>query len=269
MKNRLFGPLFVCCLSASLVPLNGKAADHPHYVQALADLHDASWLIEHRPGNLEQNAAEKDALEQINLAVILIKKASSDDHETGQDHPQVNEGANPAERLKMALLYLEKAKHDVEQDEDNSSAERVKEASLKRISAAEERTKIAINVGDAHHPNYLNALADLRTGRWLIEHRPGDAQQTEHEGLAVKRIDEALTLIKKASIDDGKDVNDHLTVDEKPDRAGRLQQATEFLKKAERDVNLEEDNAFANGLKDQSMKLIAEAIAQTKLAMTP
>ncbi|MEH2129414.1 MAG: hypothetical protein V7K86_01855, partial [Nostoc sp.] len=25
------------------------------------------------------------------------------------------------------------------------------------------------------HPYYLHALTDLRTARWLLEHRPGDA----------------------------------------------------------------------------------------------
>ena len=47
------------------------------------------------------------------------------------------------------------------------------------------------------HPAYLHALSNLRAARWLIEHRPGNWQQTQDEVEAVRRIDAAIGEIKK------------------------------------------------------------------------
>jgi hypothetical protein len=117
-----------------------------------------------------------------------------------------------------------------------------------------------LSASAADHPFYLHALSDLRAARWMVEHRPGDWQATDNEVVAVKEIDAAINEIKKASVDDGKDLADHPKVDEKPDHIGRLHEAVDFLKKARKDVNREEDNAFADGLKDRSLKHITEAI---------
>ena len=57
------------------------------------------------------------------------------------------------------------------------------------------------------HPAYLHALSDLRAARWMIEHRPGNWQQTTDEVEAVKKIDGAINEIKQASIDDGEDID--------------------------------------------------------------
>ena len=121
--------------------------------------------------------------------------------------------------------------------------------------------------GAAEHPYYLHALTDLRSARWMLDHRPGNWQQTEDEKEAVRRIDAAINEIKKASIDDGKDLNDHPPLDEKPEHIGRLRAALEFLEKARQDVNQEEDNRFADGLKDRSLQHINEAINRTRKAM--
>lgn len=51
----------------------------------------------------------------------------------------------------------------------------------------------------AHHPAYLHALADLRTARWLIDHRPGDWAQSADEGEAVRQIDAAIGDLKQAA----------------------------------------------------------------------
>ncbi len=123
------------------------------------------------------------------------------------------------------------------------------------------------NVRAADHPAYLHALSDLRAARWLIDHRPGDWRQTDDEIAAVGRIDEAINAIKKASIDDGKDLADHPKVDERADHMGRLHEAVDYLEKARHDVNEEEDNIFADGLKDRALKHINEAIRRTKIAI--
>ena len=117
------------------------------------------------------------------------------------------------------------------------------------------------------HPAYLHALSDLRAARWMLEHRPGNWKQTEDEMNAVREIDKAINEIKQASIDDGKDVNWHPQVDERPDHAGRLHAAADYLRKAREDVNREEDNGFARGLKNRALQHINAAIGGTERAM--
>jgi hypothetical protein len=115
----------------------------------------------------------------------------------------------------------------------------------------------------AHHPAYLHALSDLRAARWLIEHRPGDWAQTQDEVEAVRQIDAGINDIKKAAFDDGKNLNDHPPVDEHPDNRGRIHEALRFLNKARGDIAREEDNRFANGLRDRAVGHIDAAIHAT------
>lgn len=114
------------------------------------------------------------------------------------------------------------------------------------------------------HPAYLHALSDLRAARWLIEHRPGDWQQSADEAEAVHRIDAAINEIKRAAIDDGKDLAFHPAVDERPDHRGRIHEAIEYLRKARADISSGEDNAFANGLRDRATQHIDGAIRAAK-----
>jgi hypothetical protein len=110
------------------------------------------------------------------------------------------------------------------------------------------------------HPAYLHALTDLRHARAQIEKRGGDAEMKWDEQTATREIDAAIGEIKKASIDDGKNLADHPPVDVKADRAGRLHRALELLRKAHKDVSEKEDNNFAEGLKDRALHHISEAI---------
>jgi len=117
------------------------------------------------------------------------------------------------------------------------------------------------------HPYYLHALSDLRAARWMIEHRPGNWQQTVDEVEAVRRIDAAIGEIKKASIEDGKNLEDHPPVDERPDHPGRLHAALDFLRKARQDVSHDEDNLFAQGLQRRAYGHIDGAINAVKKAI--
>lgn len=117
------------------------------------------------------------------------------------------------------------------------------------------------------HPYYLHALSDLRAARWMIEHRPGNWEQTVDEVEAVRRIDAAIGEIKKASIEDGKNLEDHPPVDERPDHPGRLHAALDFLRKARQDVSHDEDNRFAEGLQARAYGHIDGAIAAVKKAI--
>src|SRR3984885_2455609 len=99
------------------------------------------------------------------------------------------------------------------------------------------------------HPAYLHALTDLRTARWMLEHRPGDAAVSAQEDVAITEIDAAIGEIKRAAIDDGKDLHDHPAVDGPKDRPGRLHKALELLRKVHSDVAREEDDPMVKGLR--------------------
>ena len=103
------------------------------------------------------------------------------------------------------------------------------------------------------HPYYLHALSDLRTARWMLEHRPGDAAVSAQEDIAVAEIDKTIGEIRKAAIDDGKDVHDHPQVDAPADHPGRLHKSLELLRKVHSDIDREEDDPMTRGLKDRAV----------------
>jgi hypothetical protein len=120
------------------------------------------------------------------------------------------------------------------------------------------------------HPAYLHALADLRYARANLLRSDGGELRDE-ERKAVLEIEEAMSEIKHASIDDGKDLNDHPTIDAHLNWPGRLHHALELVNKAHGDVAQEEDSAFAQGLQrraldhiDKARQYIEEAIHLAK-----
>ncbi len=88
----------------------------------------------------------------------------------------------------------------------------------------------------ADHPAYLHALTDLRTARAHLQ-RPDGGELRDQEKKAIHEIDEAINEIKKASIDDGKDLNDHPPVDTHMAWDGRLHRALQLLDKAHQDIS--------------------------------
>ena len=114
------------------------------------------------------------------------------------------------------------------------------------------------------HPAYLHALSDLRAARAHIERASGNRQRNWDERIAIREIEAAIREIKEASIDDGKNLNDHPPVDVRMDYPGRLRRGLELLRRAEKDCAQEEDNAYARGLKARALGHIREAIRFTK-----
>jgi len=117
------------------------------------------------------------------------------------------------------------------------------------------------------HPYYLHALSDLRTARWMLEHRPGDAAVSGQEDVAITEIDAAINEIKHASIDDGKNIHDHPAADV-ADRPGRLHKALELLRKTKDDVAREEDDPAVRGLRNRAVGHIEGAIHATEHAIS-
>jgi hypothetical protein len=124
-----------------------------------------------------------------------------------------------------------------------------------------------VKTNRADHPYYLHALSDLRAARWMIEHRPGNWEQTNDEIEAVHQIDAAIGEIKKAAIDDGKNLEDHPAVDEGNEHNGRLHVSVDFLRKARQDISHDEDNIFAEGLQARAYNHIDAAISAVKRAI--
>lgn len=115
------------------------------------------------------------------------------------------------------------------------------------------------------HPGYLHALTDLRTARWFLNHQAGDAKVYGGEDVAITEVDAAIAEIKKASIDDGKDLNDHPAVDAK-EHGSRLLRAAETLHRAHSDIDGEEDNPEVRELRHRALDHIQKAINATNQA---
>lgn len=101
----------------------------------------------------------------------------------------------------------------------------------------------------------------------MLEHRPGDAAVSGQEDVAIQQIDAAIGEIKRASIDDGKDLADHPAVDVPKDHPGRLHKATDLLKKVHHDVDREEDDPTARGLKHRALEHVEAALHATDHAI--
>jgi hypothetical protein len=107
------------------------------------------------------------------------------------------------------------------------------------------------------HPNYMHALGDLRTARWMLEHRPGNWQQSQDERAAEKEINDAIRDIKQAHIDDGRGIDEHDKWAEHNDRGGRLHDAQDLLRKARGDMDRAED---LGGLRGRILRHIDESL---------
>jgi hypothetical protein len=117
------------------------------------------------------------------------------------------------------------------------------------------------------HPAYLHALSDLRTARWMLEHRPGDAAVSAHESEAISEIDRAIAEIRRAAIDDGKNIHEHPSADAPNDYRGRLHKAADLLRKVRADTAREEDNASVRGLRDRAIGHVDAALHATEAAI--
>jgi hypothetical protein len=109
------------------------------------------------------------------------------------------------------------------------------------------------------HPGYLHSLSDLRAARWFLNHQPGDSNVSADEDVAITEIDAAIREIKRASIDDSKDLNDHPAVDVQ-EHGSRLLKSIETLKKAHADIDKEEDNPDVRELRHRALEHIDRAI---------
>jgi hypothetical protein len=119
----------------------------------------------------------------------------------------------------------------------------------------------ALSLADepGRHPAYLHALTDLRHARAHLENLAATHHMDKEEEHAINEIDKAIDEIKRAAIDDGKNLNDHPPVDARMERVGRFHRAQELLGKAHDDIAREEDDPSVRGLRDRALHHIDEA----------
>jgi hypothetical protein len=138
---------------------------------------------------------------------------------------------------------------------------------MKQIFAALAVSVLLIPAASAQqHPHYLHALSDLRYARWLLD-RPAEYNVEVDQRQALDRIDRAIYEIKRASIDDHKNLSDHPPADPHWDRGGRIRKAIELLESAQRDLSYEEDNYRALGWRANAVEHVREALNRAHKAM--
>jgi hypothetical protein len=130
----------------------------------------------------------------------------------------------------------------------------------------------ALTVADepGKHPAYLHSLSDLRDARAHLDRlTPSDRLDAEEEH-AIREIDAAIGEIKRAAIDDGKNLYDHPPVDAHLGHKGRYHKALELLDRARHDISEKEDDQFAHGLRhralghiDAAQRIVDHLIIQT------
>jgi len=273
----------LCCLTAvlmiALIPLLASAdqpGKHPAYLHALTDLRIARWELQKRAGDAQMKWDEAKAISEIDACINEIKQAAIDDGKDINDHPQKDIGKlDRNARLHDALKLLQKARKDIGEKEDNSFAQGLRGRAVGHLNMAINFTEQGISNAEhppaakseqpGKHPAYLHALTDLRMARWELQKRGGDAQVQWDEGTAIGEIDACINEIKQASIDDGKNINDHPKKDVgKLDRNARLHDALKLLQKARKDIGEKEDNSFAQGLRNRALGHLNSAINFTE-----
>jgi hypothetical protein len=117
------------------------------------------------------------------------------------------------------------------------------------------------------HPHYLHALSDLRLARAFLVRHPEASNVAGTDNDAVAHVNRAIAEIKRASIDDGKNLGDHPSIDAHLPRRDRFDKALDLLGKADRDLHYKEDDRAALGWRKEAMYHVKEAIAYTRWAI--
>jgi hypothetical protein len=118
---------------------------HAFYAHAEADLHQARWLLEHRPGdNWEMGRNEHMALEEIDRASAEIMQLGTD---VGKDmyRPQ-HADVHPDRRGRLhdAAVTLQQVREDLMQQEDDPRVRGLQRDALRHVDIALHATRDAM-----------------------------------------------------------------------------------------------------------------------------
>ena len=109
------------------------------------------------------------------------------------------------------------------------------------------------------HPAYLHALSDLRLARHYLNDGWAWAPVKHDDDAAIREIDSAIGEIKRASIDDGKGLNDPFPIDVKLSPHDRFRKANELLWSVHKDLSKAEDVPESRGLRDRALQHVDRA----------
>jgi hypothetical protein len=119
-----------------------------------------------------------------------------------------------------------------------------------------------------HHPHYVHAMSDVSTAYRLLQHAPGDRPMKAEEEHAELAIRYAYQTLADAAAVDRKNIQDIQPADTNTyDHRGRLHHALDLLHDAHAQVNVEEDDKDAQGLKVRALKEIDAAAQATEVAI--
>jgi hypothetical protein len=119
-----------------------------------------------------------------------------------------------------------------------------------------------------HHPHYVHAMSDVSTAYRLLQHAAGDRPAKPEEAHAELAIRYAYQTLADASAVDRKNIEDIPPADTNTyDHRGRLHHALDLLHDAHAQVNVEEDDRAALGLKARALKEIDAAAHATEEAI--
>lgn len=263
MRNALLA-FSVCVWLTPASMVADTPGKHPAYLHALSDLRYARGFLDRLGPDDAVDNDSMHAIQEIDAAIREIKHASIDDGKDLSDHPKIDAHLAKTDRFHKALELLDKAHSDVKEGESDHSAVGLQDRAMVHIDAAHRSVEAALgNIANldhrGKHPYYLHALSDLRDARGFLDKLGADDTVDNDSMQAIREIDAAIGEIKRASIDDGKDLHDHTPVDAHLRRTDRFHKAVELLNKAHQDVNQEEDDAAARGLKDRALQHIDAA----------
>ncbi|AIY43181.1 hypothetical protein LT85_4023 [Collimonas arenae] len=135
-------------LVPAVLPLAAQADEPGHhgaYLHALADLHAARWLIDHRPGdNWVMGRNEQIALSEIDAATREIRQLGVDVGKDVYQQERPDARLDRGGRLHDAIAALERARSDVAQREDDPRVFGLQQHAMHRIEAAKHATEDAI-----------------------------------------------------------------------------------------------------------------------------
>lgn len=109
------------------------------------------------------------------------------------------------------------------------------------------------------HPAYLHALSDLRAARHYLADGWAWGPVRHDDDAAIREIDAAISEIKRASIDDGKGLNDPFPIDSHLSPHDRFRKANELLAAAHHDLDHAEDVPWSRELRNRAVVHIDEA----------
>ena len=211
----------LCCATGCVVrvaePPPARVERHPAYLHAVQDMRHARGLLE-RPAAVTAQTAwdENVAIRDLDAAIHEARVAASDDGRNPAALPPIDVPPDYSGRLHRALELMERARNDLNHEEDNPTARGPQQRSLGHVDQAIAfvRQGIASNVAPVvappppvevipadRHPAYVHALEDLRHARGHLERPAAMTRLTAwDEEVAIREIDAAMREITHAAI---------------------------------------------------------------------